>query len=102
MPTLSPIPAMLAPSSVEKTPHTPEQPPKSTGSVVHSPHPTPEVKSESCGTVNSNSSCSNSATPPVLPVLKRPILVSKDYEATLEEEDLSLDLLYDYTTLNAW
>lgn len=87
---------MVTPSSVEKTPHTPEQPPKSTGSVVNSPHPTPpEVKSENA-TVSSNS------TPPSLPVLKRPILVSKDYETTLEEEDLSLDLLYDYTTLNAW
>ncbi|KAI4455970.1 rag1-activating protein 1 [Holotrichia oblita] len=96
MPTLSPNPPMVTPSSVEKTPHTPEQPPKSTGSVVNSPHPTPpEVKSENA-TVNSNN------TPPSLPVLKRPILVSKDYETTLEEEDLSLDLLYDYTTLNAW
>ncbi|KAK9710567.1 hypothetical protein QE152_g25955 [Popillia japonica] len=111
---------MVTPSSVEKTPHTPEQPPKSTGSVVNSPHPTPpEVKSENA-TVSSNSTppslpvlkrpilvskdatVSSNSTPPSLPVLKRPILVSKDYETTLEEEDLSLDLLYDYTTLNAW
>lgn len=95
MPTLSPNPPMITPTSVEKTPHTPEQPPKSTGSTMNSPHPTPpEIKLENNVTVNNN--------PPTLPVLKRPILVSKDYEATLEEEDLSLELLYDYTTLNAW
>lgn len=96
MPTLSPNPPMMAPSSVEKTPHTPEQPPKSTGSIVNSPHPATGVKSEGGTTANNN------CNPPALPILKRPILVSKDYEATLEEEDLSLDLLYDYTTLNAW
>jgi len=34
--------------------------------------------------------------------LKRPVLSSKEYESILMEEDQPSDLLYDYTTLDAW
>lgn len=39
--------------------------------------------------------------PPPL-TLKRPVLSSRDYETALSEEDHTSELLYDYSTLNAW
>ncbi|CAH2007430.1 unnamed protein product [Acanthoscelides obtectus] len=38
----------------------------------------------------------------VLTVLKRPLLSSKDYESALGEEEHTLEMLYDYSTLDAW
>lgn len=44
------------------------------------------------------------STPNVVsvPTLKRPVLGSKEYETGLGEEEHYLDLLYDYSTLDAW
>lgn len=36
------------------------------------------------------------------PLLKKPILTSKEYETALEEEEQTLDLLYDFYALDAW
>lgn len=94
MPTLSPNPPIVTQSPAEKT-HTPDQPPASTGSVVNSPqNVSVEPKTEIGTSVTAPSS--NIAT------LKRPVLNSKEYEDALGEEEHSLDLLYDYSTLDAW
>lgn len=93
MPTLSPHPPTNSHSPSENKSHTPDQPPTSTGSVVNSP---PNINLE---TKNENSNQSNTAS---VPILKRPILNSKEYEMALGEEEHSLDMLYDYSTLNAW
>lgn len=37
-----------------------------------------------------------------VPVLKRPILSVKEYETCLGEEEQSLEMLYDYSTMDAW
>lgn len=37
-----------------------------------------------------------------LPLLKKPILTSKEYENALEEEEQTLDLLYDFYAIDAW
>lgn len=96
MPTLSPHPPTVMQSPLDKT-HTPDQPAMSAGSVTNSPqqNSTTEVKSGEPGTP---ANVSNVA--PV--VLKKPVLCSKEYETALEEEEQSLDLLYDYSTLDAW
>ncbi|XP_022903442.1 mediator of RNA polymerase II transcription subunit 13 isoform X2 [Onthophagus taurus] len=99
MPTLSPIPSTTGQSPAEKVlnTQTPEQPPKSTGSIINSPHPLTETK---CNGANENSNLTTSTL--TAPILKRPTLSSKEYESAVGEEDLTLDLLYDFSTLNAW
>lgn len=95
MPTLSPHPPINNPSTPmggEKT-HTPEQPPKSIDSFANSPHVQPESKHD---TTQANNTSSN------LPVLKKPILNSKEYEVVLGEEEQTLEMLYDYSTMDAW
>ncbi|XP_063216486.1 mediator of RNA polymerase II transcription subunit 13 isoform X2 [Bacillus rossius redtenbacheri] len=42
------------------------------------------------------------APPEHLPSLKRPVLSSKEYESVLLEEEQSSQLLYDYSSLDAW
>lgn len=37
-----------------------------------------------------------------LQLLKKPILTSKEYESALEEEEQTLDILYDFYALDAW
>lgn len=93
MPTLSPHPPINNPStpSGEKT-HTPEQPPKSIDSFANSPHVQTDNKND---IVPANST-------PSLPVLKRPLLTSKEYEVALGEEEQTLEMLYDYSTMDAW
>lgn len=94
MPTLSPNPPTVAQSPIEKS-QTPEQPPPSTGSDVNSPQIVhTEQKPEAVPPTN--------VQPPSIATLKRPVLNSKEYEAALGEEEHSLDLLYDYSTLDAW
>ncbi|CAH0563743.1 unnamed protein product, partial [Brassicogethes aeneus] len=82
MPTLSPHPPLTA----EKT-RTPDEPPKSVESRLNSPA---DCKGES------------QASGAGAPALKRPILSSKEYEAALGEEEETLEMLYDYSTLIAW
>ncbi|XP_017781580.1 PREDICTED: mediator of RNA polymerase II transcription subunit 13 isoform X2 [Nicrophorus vespilloides] len=89
MPTLSPHPPTVAESPLDKS-LTPDQPPKSTGSTVNSPHPVAESKENIPVTVSP------------IPSLKRPVLISKEYESAVGEEEHSLDLLYDYSIMNAW
>lgn len=36
------------------------------------------------------------------PLLKKPVLTSKEYETALEEEEQTLDLLYDFYAIDAW
>ena len=91
MPTLSPHPPIVTPSPIEKI-HTPDHPLKSVGSIINSPHPTSDAKCEG----------GNPSSAPTVATLKRPILILKEYETTLNEEEHSLDLLYDYSTLDAW
>lgn len=95
MPTLSPHPPTNNPSTPlggEKT-HTPEQPPKSIESFANSPHVQPESKHD---TTQANSTMSS------LPILKKPVLNSKEYEVALGEEEQTLEMLYDYSTMDAW
>lgn len=92
MPTLSPHPPPNTQSPPEKT-HTPDQPPQSSGSVVNSPPPSAGVD------IKNDISTPNVVS---IPTLKRPVLCSKDYESGIGEEEHSLDLLYDYSTLDAW
>jgi mediator of RNA polymerase II transcription subunit 13 len=90
MPMLSPHPPTLLPSPAEKT-HTPDQPPKSAESTANSPNSGPvDAKNEQQTNVAS------------VPVLKRPILSIKEYESSLGEEEQTLEMLYDYSTLEAW
>ena len=44
----------------------------------------------------------SNAMPPDYVTLKRPILSSKEYESILMEEEQPSELLYDYSTLDAW
>lgn len=75
MPTLSPhVPAQ------------PDKPEEGERSVGQAEQPSPK-KEEGCGGSGS---------------LKRPVLTSKEYENALLEEEQTLDLLYDYSTLEAW
>lgn len=90
MPTLSPHPPINNPSPIEKT-HTPDQPPKSIESFVNSPH---------LGAAENKTPPETNT--PVIPVLKRPLLSSKEYEVALGEEEQTLEMLYDYSTLDAW
>lgn len=93
MPTLSPHPPTNSQSPADNKTHTPDQPPTSTGSVANSPpNPNMDIKNENCNQINNTS----------IPILKKPILTSKEYETALGEEEHSLDMLYDYTTLDAW
>lgn len=89
MPTLSPHPPTNNPSPAEKT-HTPDHPPKSVESPGNSPVGQNDTKGEQPATVAS------------VPVLKRPSLTSKEYEVALGEEEQTLEMLYDYSMLNAW
>ncbi|KAJ8926638.1 hypothetical protein NQ314_020972 [Rhamnusium bicolor] len=89
MPTLSPHPPTNNPSPADKT-HTPDQPPKSVESAANSPSGPVDSKGEPQVNVAS------------VPVLKRPILSSKEYEVALGEEEQTLEMLYDYSTLDAW
>lgn len=94
MPTLSPNPPTIAQSPADKT-HTPDQPPASTGSIANSPqNANVEQKFDTGTTLNALSTHTV--------ILKKPVLYSKEYETALGEEEHSLDLLYDYSTLDAW
>lgn len=86
MPTLSPHPPTTNPSPTEKT-HTPDQPPKSIESFANSPHLGGTVETKNSHETNTTS----------VPVLKRPILSSKEYEVALGEEEQTLEMLYDYS-----
>lgn len=95
MPTLSPHPPAQANSPADKA-ATPGEAPKSTGSAS-SPQP------QSSGDPNRTSDGSSTTTNPTPAVnLKRPVLTSKEYENAVLEEEQTLDLLYDYSTLDAW
>ncbi|XP_060523412.1 mediator of RNA polymerase II transcription subunit 13 isoform X2 [Cylas formicarius] len=106
MPTLSPHPPHAAETSSPATgpekSHTPldgdgRQPLKSVESPTNSPKDKdrdgkqPEKKTQDGAGVNGG-----------LVTLKRPILSSKDYEVALGEEEHTLDMLYDYSTQDAW
>ncbi|XP_072397237.1 mediator of RNA polymerase II transcription subunit 13 isoform X2 [Diabrotica undecimpunctata] len=91
MPTLSPHPPTANPSPLEKT-HTPDQPPKSVDSAGNSP--------TTAGLVEPKSE--TQVTTPNVPMLKRPFLISKEYEVALGEEEQTLEMLYDYSTMDAW
>lgn len=98
MPTLSPHPPTvpMLHSPIDKPPVTPSEPPKSQDSIV-SPSQQPTV--DPCRIAENQSSAQ--PQPPTLS-LKRPVLTSKEYENALLEEEQTLDLLYDYSTLEAW
>lgn len=93
MPTLSPHPPIINASTPlgEKT-HTPEHPPKSVDSFANSPHLQQDVKHD----------ITQPTSTPLLPMLKRPTLSSKEYEVALGEEEQTLEMLYDYSTMDAW
>lgn len=100
MPTLSPQPPAGPPphSPLDvKPPITPSDPPKSQDSQVSpSHHQTNTETHQTNDGNNANNSQSHCLS------LKRPILNSKEYENALLEEEQTLDLLYDYSTLEAW
>ncbi|XP_066596176.1 mediator of RNA polymerase II transcription subunit 13 isoform X2 [Prorops nasuta] len=82
MPTLSPQPL---PSQVNTVPPlTPSQGPKSTSSACNN-QPRSPVHSPAPG-----------------PILKRPVLASREYEGALLEDEQPLSWLYDYSTQEAW
>lgn len=39
---------------------------------------------------------------PNMGILKRPVLVSREYESALHDNEHTLDMLYDYSTMDAW
>lgn len=96
MPTLSPNPPTVAHSPMDKT-HTSDQPPTSAGSMENSP-PASSVEQKADVSLG----LSAESHPTVGTLLQRPLLSSKEYEVALDEEEHSLDLLYDYSTLDAW
>lgn len=55
----------------------------------------------SCSTTSANSSI-NMETKNFLTLLKRPLLASRDYENIIDDDYLPNQLLYDYSTLEAW
>ncbi|KAK9883147.1 hypothetical protein WA026_001345 [Henosepilachna vigintioctopunctata] len=102
MPTLSPHPPGPSPFTKSYTP--PEQPAKTpaggqseASSPQVQPASVPEVKTEpglgSGGGQSTSGGCS---------LLKRPLLTSKEYEVELGEEEQTLEMLYDYSTMDAW
>ncbi|RZF40528.1 hypothetical protein LSTR_LSTR000407 [Laodelphax striatellus] len=106
----SPIAAVRTPTSSASDFHQP----KSVSSVnnqVFSPYPS-ALSVEASKPVDSVGGPGSVAPPPPPappppqepppPTLKRPILSSKDYETALLEEDQPSQLLYDYSTMNAW
>ncbi|XP_059483783.1 mediator of RNA polymerase II transcription subunit 13-like isoform X2 [Neocloeon triangulifer] len=87
--------------------------PKSVSSIsnqVFSPYPTnssvePSKPADSMGPASASSGHVPSmptASSTLSSFLKRPILASKDYESIMQDEDQPSDLLYDYSTMNAW
>lgn len=80
MPTLSPQPPPSHPNTAP--PLTPSQGPKSTSSI------------------SGNNNQISSPLPG--PTLKRPILVSREYEGALLDDEQPLSWLYDYSTQEAW
>lgn len=55
----------------------------------------------SSSTTSANSSI-NMETKSFLTLLKRPLLASRDYENIIDDDYLPNQLLYDYSTLEAW
>ncbi|XP_044759811.1 mediator of RNA polymerase II transcription subunit 13 isoform X2 [Coccinella septempunctata] len=101
LPTLSPHPTNPSPFTKSYTP--PEQPAKTPAggaSEANSPQvpppSVPEVKTEALQGGGQSVGGGGGG------LLKRPLLTSKDYEAELGEEEQSLEMLYDYSTMNAW
>ncbi|XP_030745213.1 mediator of RNA polymerase II transcription subunit 13 isoform X2 [Sitophilus oryzae] len=106
MPTLSPNPPTSDQSplvGVDKT-HTPpdsvRMPPKS----IESPNSSPScIKTDQDAKTNDRRSIDDAEKGNGgLTALKRPFLSSKEYEVALGEEEHTLDMLYDYSTQNAW
>ncbi|CAH1135801.1 unnamed protein product [Ceutorhynchus assimilis] len=104
MPTLSPNPPISDQSPLvggDKT-HTPPDsvrlPPKSVESPSNSPAGGKCEEKVGLGRTSEDSEKSNSGLVP----LKRPLLQSKEYEVALGEEESTLDMLYDYSTQDAW
>ncbi|XP_018318970.1 mediator of RNA polymerase II transcription subunit 13 isoform X4 [Agrilus planipennis] len=109
MPTLSPHPPTVAPSPADKaqTP-TDEAPPTNAGSVIDSPMTNThmDIKREdegvTGGLMGGGATIGGGTTGGAATAMKRPALSSKEYEDALGEEEHTLDLLYDYSTLDAW
>ncbi|XP_044731039.1 mediator of RNA polymerase II transcription subunit 13 isoform X2 [Chrysoperla carnea] len=113
MPTLSPqhisgAPASAGPPTQVHTPTPPAsiEPRPSVSSVAATSNTSTPVNSLSTCNNNPNNNNSNTNTNnnnvTVVPSFKRPVLSSRDYETAILEDEQPLDLLYDYTTLEAW
>lgn len=105
MPTLSPQPAAQPSTPADKPDNTPGEPPKSAGSPGS---PQPPASSSGAGQGaggdqrTPDDKASHGTTSQPVQTLKRPVLTSKEYENAVLEEEQTLDLLYDYSTLDAW
>lgn len=104
MPTLSPHPpAQLpihSPGEGGRAPTPSEPGPESQESQQPSPSNPPPP--DTCRTSMQEHPHANTHTTNAGLTLKRPVLTSKEYENALLEEEQTLDLLYDYSTLEAW
>ncbi|KAL1498030.1 hypothetical protein ABEB36_008892 [Hypothenemus hampei] len=103
MPILSPNPPISDQSPRDKS-HTPPDnvrvPPKSIESLLISPSNIKIEQDVKTGDRSIGDDQEKGGDGTVS--LKRPVLQSKEYEVTLGEEEHTLDMLYDYTTQNAW
>uniref|UniRef100_A0AAR5PM40 Mediator of RNA polymerase II transcription subunit 13 n=1 Tax=Dendroctonus ponderosae TaxID=77166 RepID=A0AAR5PM40_DENPD len=105
MPTLSPNPPISdqSPSLARDKSHTPPDsvrlPPKSVDSPVISPV---EGKCDSENKMGEQRATDDGDKSNSLLNLKRPLLFTKEYEVALGEEEHTLDMLYDYSTQEAW
>lgn len=112
MPTLSPHPPTMhqqhqSPPSNKVSNTSPDQAPKSNDSTASSLNNNNnnncQVDSKSSELLSLQNNMNNNNVQQIsVPILKRPILTSKEYETALGEEEQTLEMLYDYTTLNAW
>ncbi|XP_076275455.1 mediator complex subunit skuld isoform X2 [Rhynchophorus ferrugineus] len=106
MPTLSPNPPtsdqspLVGADKTQTPPDSVRMPPKSVESPTNSPSC---IKSDLDSKGNDRRSSDDSEKNSYgLTLLKRPTLTSKEYEVALGEEEHTLDMLYDYSTQNAW
>ncbi|PSN30681.1 hypothetical protein C0J52_20854 [Blattella germanica] len=94
------------PKSVSSVSNQVFSPYPATSSVEPATKPVDSVGGGSQGPASAHSVAApapaSNAMPPDYVTLKRPILSSKEYESILMEEEQPSELLYDYSTLDAW
>lgn len=75
----------------------PDNAPKSVDSSING-----QLNSPSIENVNKSDVPTSNCNSTNVQVLKRPILTSKEYEGCVGDEEQTLEMLYDYRTMDAW